>query len=78
VNKPDKCSGKPEPTFSERLSYWLGLRDMRQSDLARAMEVSDASVSDWMRGVSEPRSTNRKSLFVALGVTESTFYGRIS
>ena len=40
--------------FAERLLDELGLRGMRQAELARRLDVSPQAVSQWVTGKSEP------------------------
>lgn len=40
--------------FAERLVAELGLRGMRQAELARRLDVSPQAVSQWVTGKSEP------------------------
>jgi len=41
--------------FSRRLTYYLNEYQMTQTDLAKRLSVSTASVSDWINGKKSPR-----------------------
>lgn len=41
--------------FAARLSKYLDMLGMSQTDLAKRMDVSDAAVSDWIHGRKMPR-----------------------
>lgn len=47
---------KLNKTFSENLNYYLTLRGKSRSDLARALNVTTSTASDWCNGKKVPRS----------------------
>lgn len=42
--------------FSKRLSFYMNYYDITQKDLANKMGVSEASVSNWVKGIKVPRA----------------------
>ena len=47
---------KLNSVFMENLRYYLELRRKSQIDLARAVDVSSSTVSDWINGRKIPRA----------------------
>ena len=42
--------------FANRLHYYMDLHGMTQKDLAEKMGVSEASASNWLKGIKIPRA----------------------
>jgi len=63
--------------LSERIRAWRKARSLSQKDLARRVDVSDAAVSMWETGETEPTQDNLRSVVDAFGLTMASFYGRI-
>lgn len=59
--------------FPTRLKYFRALRDLTQSDLAKAVGISQKQVSDYEVGSSKPRQATFLKILNALKVTEKTF-----
>lgn len=55
----------------DHLPQWLRLRGLRQRDLARALAVSDATVSNWIRGNQSMSVAQLRRIAAFLGATES-------
>lgn len=63
--------------ISERISYWLGKANLKQADLARALDVSTAAVSQWVNGKANPSAASIEAIAAACGVTMAKFWGPI-
>lgn len=48
--------------FGERLKYAIGIRDLNQSDLADKLNLSQSTISDYVRGEKNPRQDKVKKL----------------
>lgn len=48
--------------FTRKLNYYLRLKDRSQADLARAMDVTTSTVSDWCNGKKMPRSDRLQAI----------------
>lgn len=59
--------------FSTRLKYFRSLRDLTQSDLAKAVGISQKQVSDYEVGTSKPRQSTFIKILNALNVTDHVF-----
>ncbi len=57
-----------EPTFGMRLTSWLKFVEMRQADLARALDVSRRAVHGWMHDSSAPTTDRLDPIVRALGI----------
>lgn len=66
-----------EPTFGERLTDWLKFVGMRQTDLARALDVSRRAVHGWMHDDSAPTTDRLAPICATLGVTQAEFFARM-
>lgn len=65
-----------EPTvLADRLLLARRRRQMRQDDLATAIEVSTQTISRWENGDREPRASDLQSLAEALGVSVAWLLG---
>ncbi len=53
---------KIKAIFTEKINYYLRLHDKSQADLARAMGVSSATVSDWCSGKKMPRADRLQAI----------------
>jgi transcriptional regulator with XRE-family HTH domain len=63
--------------FSRRLRYWLDVKGMTRTELARALQVTPSAVSKWCAGAANPTLNRQRELVSALGLTLPEFYGRI-
>jgi len=66
--------------FGRWLERQMRIKDMNITGLAQLMGVSHASVSDWIRGVTGPRTSNIRKLANVLNVSVEDIYralGRI-
>lgn len=66
-----------EPTFGERLTSWLKFVGLRQTDLARALDVSRRAVHGWMHDHSAPTTDRLGPICTTLGVTQAEFFARM-
>lgn len=57
--------------FREKLNYYLRLRNQSQADLARAMNVTTSTVSDWCNGKKMPRSDRLQAIARWLNISMS-------
>ncbi|MCS3782679.1 helix-turn-helix domain-containing protein [Salinibacter ruber] len=55
-------------SFGERLKYAISIRDLTQSDLAEELDLSQSTVSDYVRGEKHPRQDKLKRLSQVLDV----------
>lgn len=55
--------------FAENLNYYMHEKDISQTQLAIAMDVSMSIVSEWMNGNKAPRFGNLEKLCKCLGIT---------
>ena len=60
---------KLNSVFMENLRYYLDLRKKSQIDLARAVDVSSSTVSDWINGRKIPRADRLERIGRALNVS---------
>lgn len=68
--KPDKVA-----STSERLQEIMGIRMMKQADLARATGISRGSISNYVIGRYEPKSDIVQKLASALRCSEMWLWG---
>ncbi len=61
--------GAHVPTFSSRIDEELRRRNWSQGDLARAVGVSQQTVSRWLLGRSSPAGIHLRQLALILGTT---------
>jgi transcriptional regulator with XRE-family HTH domain len=61
-------------SFGAWLRRQLRRTDQNATGLAMRLGVSQAAVSDWMRGVSQPSDENRRKLAHVLGVPTDEVY----
>lgn len=55
--------------FAEQLRALMDRKDMKAVDLARATGLSEAAISDYLKGKKEPRGKQSVALAKALGVS---------
>lgn len=64
-------------TFENRLRKARKAKGFTQKSLAKALNISDAAISDWERGISKPRGANLINLGVTLSIdTHSLLNGQ--
>ena len=61
----------------KRLVLWLDAKGLKQQDLAKALGVSQAAVSQWRSGHCDPRYQTLQDAISWLGLSEPEFYGQI-
>lgn len=57
--------------FAKRLKYFMEIYGFSQKDLAKRMEISEASVSNWVKGIKVPRADKVDKLCVLFGCNRS-------
>lgn len=62
-------------TFNERLKYALELRDMKPSVLSYKTNISEASLSHYIKGHYEPKIKKLKAIAAALRVSDAWLNG---
>ena len=62
-------------TFNERLKYALELRDMKPSVLSYKTNISEASLSHYIKGHYEPKTKKLKAIAAALRVSDAWLNG---
>jgi transcriptional regulator with XRE-family HTH domain len=65
----------PELPFGDRLDRWLAFLGMRQSTLARALQLKPPTVNAWIAGREAPRSDRLPAIAAALNMSLSEFFG---
>ena len=50
------------PTFSERLNEALEYRNMTAAELARALNVADATISNYKKGIYAPKQRRTEEI----------------
>lgn len=64
--------------IGQRIKRLRKLRKIKQMDVAKALGIEQAAISNWERGRNEPDAENRKKLAAFFRVEESEFFGKIS
>lgn len=59
--------------FAKKLRFFMDLYGMNQKDLADRMRVSEASVSNWMKGIKFPRADKVDKLCSIFNCKRSDF-----
>lgn len=65
-----KSSPKPEKIIGPLIDRWLERSELRKIDLARAVRVSPATVTKWVRGSAYPTLPNLFLIAEAVGALE--------
>lgn len=63
--------------LGERLAAWRKFKDVSQGDVARALNISRAAVSQWEEGDTAPTQGNLQLVVDFFEVTMEEFYGPI-
>lgn len=57
--------------FSKKLKYYMDIKGLSQKELAQRIGVSEASVSNWQKGIKIPRADKVDKLCEILGCNRS-------
>lgn len=60
--------------FQDKLKELMSERNMKSVELARATELSEAAISDYLKGKKEPRGRQSIAIAKALGVSLDTLW----
>lgn len=63
------------PTFSERLNEALEYRNMTAAELARALNVADATISNYKKGIYAPKQRRTEEISRILNVSVDWLLG---
>ena len=69
--------GKPtsDYTIGERLKLALNLNKVKQKDLAKAIGVTDKTITRWINGTSEPHACHIIGICRFLGISSNWLLG---